>query len=79
MEQKRRYKPCPKLFKEEAVALIREQGYSEAERLDHWVWQSAFGNPPEVLSCTVIAAHNTRVSVIERCLLVMVSEPRWEI
>lgn len=31
MNQKRTYKQYPKEFKEEAVALIREQGYSVAE------------------------------------------------
>ena len=31
MSQKRSYKQYPKEFKEEAVALVREQGYSVAE------------------------------------------------
>ena len=31
MNQKRTYKQYPKEFKEEAVALVREQGYSVAE------------------------------------------------
>ena len=31
MSQKRTYKQYPKEFKEEAVALVREQGYSVAE------------------------------------------------
>ena len=31
MSQKRTYKQYPKAFKEEAVALVREQGYSVAE------------------------------------------------
>ena len=31
MKQKRTYKQYPKEFKEEAVALVREQGYSVAE------------------------------------------------
>lgn len=31
MNQKRSYKQYPKVFKEEAVALVREQGYSVAE------------------------------------------------
>ena len=31
MNQKRSYKQYPKIFKEEAVALVREQGYSVAD------------------------------------------------
>lgn len=31
MSQKRTYKRSPKVFKEEAVALVRKQGYSVAE------------------------------------------------
>lgn len=31
MSQKRNYKQPPKEFKEEAIALVRDQGYSVAE------------------------------------------------
>ena len=36
MGQKRSYKQYPKEFQEEAVALVRDQGYTLPEAANHW-------------------------------------------
>jgi transposase len=41
MGAKRTNKQYPPEFKEEAVALIHDQGYSVAEAANHWVLEQA--------------------------------------
>ncbi|RJG42589.1 hypothetical protein D1Z90_12020 [Motilimonas pumila] len=65
MTQKRADKRYSIEFKEEAVTLVREQGYI------------TYGNEAKVWYYTMTEALNTRVSNIVSCYKRMACEPLW--